>query len=59
VAERNKELTSLQTQIAEREKVRPLFERIKVIFKKYGMTVPGIVIATRVTIGSLAPLPVL
>lgn len=59
MAERNKELTSLQTQIAEREKVRPLFERIKVIFKKYGMTVPGIVIATRVTIGSLAPLPVL
>jgi len=39
VAERNQELARLQTQIAERERPRPLLERIKEIFKKYGVTV--------------------
>ena len=33
--ERNEELESLQTQIAERERARPLLERIKEIFKKW------------------------
>jgi len=45
VAERNEELTRLQTQIAERERTRPLFERIKEIFKKYGVTVTAILLA--------------
>jgi len=34
VAERNEELARLQTQIAERQRTRPLLERIKEIFKK-------------------------
>jgi len=51
VAERNEELTHLQTQIEERERVRPLSERVKDIFKKYGVTVTAIVLAAGVTIG--------
>jgi len=45
VAERNEELARLQTQIAEREKARHLLERIKEIFKKYGVTVTAILLA--------------
>jgi len=41
----------LQTQIAERERQRPLLERIKEIFKKYGVTVTAIFLAAGVTIG--------
>jgi hypothetical protein len=51
VAERNEELARLQTQIAERERPRPLLERIKEIFKKYGVTVTAILLAAGVTIG--------
>ena len=51
VAERNEELARLQTQIAERERSRPLLERIKEIFKKYGVTVTAILFAAGVTIG--------
>jgi len=50
VAERNEELAHLQTQIAERERGRPLLERVKEIFKKYGMTLTAILIATGTTI---------
>jgi len=44
VAERNEELARLQTQIAERERGRPLLERVKEIFKKYGVTLTAILI---------------
>jgi len=53
VAERNEELARLQTQIAERERTRPLLERIKEIFKKYGVTVTAILLAAGVTIGAV------
>jgi len=51
VEEINEELTRLQTQIAERERTRPLLERVKEIFKKYGVTVTAILLAAGVTIG--------
>ena len=41
----------MQTQISERERTRPLLERIKEIFKKYGVTVTAILLAAGVTIG--------
>jgi len=53
VAERNEELTGLQTQIAERERGRPLLERVKEIFKKYGVTLTAILIAAGTTIGAV------
>ena len=49
--ERVEELSRLQTQIAERERARPLSERVKEIFKKYGVTVTTIVLPVGVTIG--------
>ena len=51
VAERNEELGWLQTQVAERETVMPLRERVREIFKKYGMTVTTISLAAGITIG--------
>ena len=53
VAERQEELARLETQIEERERAMPLRERIKEIFKKYGVTVTAIFIATGVTIGAV------
>ena len=53
VAERNEELVHLQTQIAERESGRPLLERVKEIFKKYGVTLTTILIAAGTTIGAV------
>ena len=53
VAERNEEIARLQTQIAERERGRPLLERVKEIFKKYGVTLTAILIATGTTIGAV------
>ena len=53
VAERQEELARLQTQIDERERALPLRERVKEIFKKYGVTVTAIVIAAGVTIGAV------
>jgi len=53
VAERNEELAHLQTQIAERERGRPLLERVKEILKKYGVTLTAIVIAAGTTIGAV------
>ncbi|KAL9986434.1 hypothetical protein ACROYT_G000582 [Oculina patagonica] len=53
VAERTEKLGRLQTQIAERERALPLRERIKEIFKKYGVTVTAILLAAGVTIGSV------
>ena len=53
VEERQEELARLQTQIDERERGLPLRERVKEIFKKYGVTVTAIVIAAGVTIGAV------
>ena len=53
VAERNEELARLQTQIEERERAMPLRERVKEIFKKYGVTVTAIFLAAGVTIGAV------
>ena len=58
VVNNKQELARLQTQIAESEDSLPLRERIKEIFKKYGVTVTAIVLATGVTLGpSLVRLP--
>ena len=43
----------MQTQIDERERALPLRERVKEIFKKYGVTVTAIVLAAGVTIGAV------
>ena len=53
VAERNEELDRLQSQIEERERAMPLRERVKEIFKKYGVTVTAIFLAAGVTIGAV------
>ena len=51
--ERQEELARLRTQIDERERALPLRERVKEIFKKYGVTVTAIVLAAGVTIGAV------
>ena len=53
VADTNAELARLQTQIEERERALPLSERVKEIFKKYGVTVTAIFLAAGVTIGAV------
>ena len=53
VAERQEELARLRMQIDERERALPLRERVKEIFKKYGVTVTAIVLAAGVTIGAV------
>ena len=53
VAARNEELARLKTQIAEREAAMPLQERVREIFKKYGVTVTAIFLAAGVTIGAV------
>ena len=53
VAARNEEIARLQTYIAEREANMPLRERVREIFKKYGLTVASIFIAAGVTIGAV------
>ena len=50
---RNEELAGLQTLIQEREEAMPLRERIKAIFKKYGVTVTSIFLAAGVTIAAV------
>ena len=52
VAERNEELARLQTQVAERERARSVLERIKEIFKQYGVTVSAIFLAAGAIIGA-------
>ena len=51
MAQINEELARLQTQVAEREAAMPLRERVKEIFKKYGVTRKAIVLAAGVAIG--------
>ena len=53
VAARNEELLRLQTQIAEREAAFPLRERIREIFKKYGVTAASIFLVAGITIGAV------
>ena len=53
VAARNEEIARLQTQIAEREANMPVRERVREIFKKYGVTATSIFIAAGVTIGAV------
>ena len=53
VAARNEEFARLQTQIAEREANMPLRERVREIFKKYGVTVTAIFLAAGITIGAV------
>jgi len=53
VAERNEEIARLQTQIEERERGRPLLEKVKEIFKKNGVTLTTVLLAAGVTIGAV------
>ena len=53
VAARNEQIARLQTQIDEREAAMPLRERVREIFKKYGVTVTAIFLAATVTIGAV------
>ena len=53
VAARNEEIARLQTRMAEREAAMPLRERVREIFKKYGVTVTAFFLAAGVTIGAV------
>jgi len=53
VAEREEELARLRTQVQEREEVRPLWERVKDIFQKYGWILRAVVLAASLVIGSV------
>ena len=52
MGDRNEELSRLQAQIAEREAAMPLRERVREIFKKYGVTA-SIFLAAGITIGAV------
>ena len=54
VAENEAELDRVNTEIEVRERERPLLERIKDIFKKYGWTLQAIFIVVSVILGALA-----
>ena len=53
MAARDEDLLRLKAQISERENSLSLRERIKRIFKKYGVTLTSIVLASGVTIGAV------
>ena len=53
MAARDEDILRPKAQIAERENSLPLRERIKAIFKKYGVTVTSIILAAGVTIGAV------
>ena len=53
IAQRNEELAGLQTLVQEREETMPLREKVKAIFKKYGVTVTSIFLAAGVTIAAV------
>ena len=52
-AERKEEIARLQTQVDERVAEMPLRERVREIFKKYGVTVTAIFLAAGITIGAV------
>ena len=53
MANRDEELLRLKAQISERESSLSLRERIKAIFKKYGVTLASVLLAAGVTIGAV------
>ena len=53
ITEKNEKLGRLQTLVEERERAMPLRERVKEIFKKYGVTVTAIFLAAGITIGAV------
>ena len=53
IAARNEEIARIQTRIDERVAEMPLRERVREIFKKYGVTVTAIFLAAGVTIGAV------
>ena len=53
VAARNEHIARLQTRMADREAAMPLRERVREIFKKYGVTVTAVFLAAGVTIGAV------
>ena len=52
-AERKEEIARLQTQVDQRVAEMPLRERVREIFKKYGVTVTAIFLAAGITIGAV------
>ena len=54
LAVRNEELEGLNEEIEARERQRPLLERVKEIFKKYGWTLQAAVLAVGLVLGALA-----
>ena len=54
LAVRNEELEELNEEIGVRERQRPLLERVKKIFKKYGWTLQAVVLAVGLVLGALA-----
>ena len=52
-AVRNEELERLNEEIEVRERQRPLLERVKEIFKKYGWTLQAVVLAVGITISAV------
>ena len=54
LAVRNEELEALSEEIQVRERQRPLLERVKEIFKKYGWTLQAVVLAVGVVLSALA-----
>ena len=54
VAENEAELDRVNTELEARERERPLLERIKDIFKKYGWTLQALVLAVGVILGVIA-----
>ena len=53
MAARDEDLLHLKVQISERESSLSLRERLKLIFKKYGVTVTAIFIAAGITVGAV------
>ena len=54
LAVRNEELEMVNKEIAARERQRPLLERVKEIFKKYGWTLQAVVLAAGLVLSALA-----
>ena len=54
VAENEAELARVNTEIEVRERQRPLLERVKEIFKKYGWTLPAVALAVGIVLSALA-----
>ena len=54
LAVRNEELEMVNEAIGVRERQRPLLERVKEIFKKYGWTLQAVVLAVGLVLGALA-----